>query len=757
MDKSTSSDSSAQEIPPRPQPLVVIPERIPESLKALKQFVVWRYFWIADRQIWDKPPLNARTGNLASSTNPGTWGTFTHAITSYASGLFDGIGLVLCKKNHIVGVDLDHCRNTDTGDIESWAWEIMRELNTYTEISPSGTGLRFLAEGTLPGKGRKKGAIELYDNARYLTLTGQHVEGTPTSIEPRQEAVNALLVRVFGSSQTEPNPPNPQPNGISSRFEDNEILAKACAARNGEKFTRLWNGSTADYTRNGNAGHNEADLALCALIAFWTRDPEQLDRLFRRSGLMRPKWDESRGGETYGAMTIRKALEFQGEAWHAQGIDDEIDISSTENNNVSDQDQTDAGAGDEQPPSEHRDAQDAQQQSQHQQSPPGGSQRRSASKGKVILNGRKQLISCQHNALWWLETHGYAPKIRLDTFTQQIQGDGTLLIDEVIIEFVRLIEAKTLIRWAQAHVQSALVSLGTRQGHSSLVTWLDSLTWDQEARLDNFFIETCEAEENDYTRACAKVFFLQAVARAYRPGCKADLVVTLIGDQGIGKSKVLSQLVPDLSWYTDDLGGDLYERKVAEGLQGKWLIEFSEFARINRSTIDMTKAFLSRQVDHYRPAYGHIAKDFPRQCVFVGTTNNPLPLQDLENRRFMPIRCPRIMIDVTPERRDQLWAEAVYRYKAGESWWITEHALIETAKEKQQEARQHDEWEDILREALVGRTTISMEDAAKKLAIPIDRLDRGTQTRIGLALKAIGLTRKRDGKALRPYFWERSP
>jgi putative DNA primase/helicase len=91
-----------------------------------------------------------------------------------------------------------------------------------------------------------------------------------------------------------------------------------------------------------------------------------------------------------------------------------------------------------------------------------------------------------------------------------------------------------------------------------------------------------------------------------------------------------------------------------------------EFARINRSTIDVTKSFLSRLTDSYRPAYGRVARDFPRQCIFIGTTNNPKPLQDVENRRFLPLWCPKTFIDLRPQERDQLWAEAVHRYQAGE-------------------------------------------------------------------------------------------
>jgi putative DNA primase/helicase len=167
----TSADLS---LPPKPTALRVIPNAIPPELKALPQWVVWRYFWQSEK--WDKPPLCARDGNLASSTNPKTWSAFDEAMNTYASGLFDGIGFVFVKENRLVGIDLDHCRDTETGDVAPWAQTIINDFVTYTEISPSGTGIHLIAAGTLPGKGVKTPRGEMYDTGRYLTITGHRLE-----------------------------------------------------------------------------------------------------------------------------------------------------------------------------------------------------------------------------------------------------------------------------------------------------------------------------------------------------------------------------------------------------------------------------------------------------------------------------------------------------------------------------------------------------------------------------------------------------
>ena len=223
--------------------------------------------------------------------------------------------------------------------------------------------------------------------------------------------------------------------------------------------------------------------------------------------------------------------------------------------------------------------------------------------------------------------------------------------------------------WSQEHVRSALVEIARHNAFSSLTEWLDSLKWDGTYRLDSFFPTAYGTESTPYSAACSHVLFVSGVARAYQPGCQADVMVVLIGPQGLGKSMGLASLCPDPTWYADDLGCDLSDRKAGEGLRGKWLIEFSEFSRINRATLDVVKAFISRRSDYYRPAYGRTHKDYPRTCVFAGTTNDDHPFHDRENRRFMPLHCVQADQDWIAANRDQLWAEAVARYRGRAKWW----------------------------------------------------------------------------------------
>src|SRR5262249_49349701 len=154
---------------------------------------------------WDKPPVCARGEQLASSTNPATWSDFATACAAYRDRDLDGLGLVLhVPEDHegdmLVAIDLDHGRGPDTGVVMQWAWEVVKELASYTEASPSGEGLRIFLYGRLPPEGRKRGNVECYDGltlegkpgGRYVTVTGQHVEFTPRTIERRQEALSAF-------------------------------------------------------------------------------------------------------------------------------------------------------------------------------------------------------------------------------------------------------------------------------------------------------------------------------------------------------------------------------------------------------------------------------------------------------------------------------------------------------------------------------------------------------------------------------------
>ncbi len=269
----------------------------PVELATRPQWVAWKL-----EQRDDKPtkvPYNAHTGARASSTDPHTWATFEEACAFCSAQHCEGVGYVLSPDDPYVGVDLDKCRDPQTGRIEQWAKDVIKRLASYTEISPSHTGLRIFIRGTLPPHGRRKGRIEIYAQARFLTITGDRYLGAPSTIQDRADELMAWHTEVFGA------PPEPRENGHVQRspvqLADADLLLKARNASNGGTFWALWNG---DYSSYGS--QSEADLALVSHLAFWTGpDPARLDQLFRASGMMREKWDRA----SYRDPTLTKALD----------------------------------------------------------------------------------------------------------------------------------------------------------------------------------------------------------------------------------------------------------------------------------------------------------------------------------------------------------------------------------------------------------------------------------------------------------------
>ncbi len=267
-------------------------------MRDLKQWVCWRSEERDGRPT--KIPYSPLTSKRASSTDPDTWSGYPEAVAAYKEYEYDGIGFVFTEADPFCGVDLDRCLDPETGEIEPWAQEIIDELDSYTEISPSGTGVHILVRATLPEGRNRKGRIEMYGRDRYFTMSGRHLKGTPRTVEGRQEQILALRRRVLGepvSPNSHETPRSEASNGLSNQ----EVLMKAAAADNGEKFRQLWAGDTSGYT-----SASEADQALCSLLAFWTGpDSERIDSLFRQSGLYRQKWERT----DYRDRTISRALD----------------------------------------------------------------------------------------------------------------------------------------------------------------------------------------------------------------------------------------------------------------------------------------------------------------------------------------------------------------------------------------------------------------------------------------------------------------
>jgi putative DNA primase/helicase len=269
--------------------------------------------------------------------------------------------------------------------------------------------------------------------------------------------------------------------------------------------------------------------------------------------------------------------------------------------------------------------------------------------------------------------------------------------------------------------------------------YLNGLEWDRVNRLERWCNECLGTELSDYTSAVGKWWMISAVARALEPGCQADHMLLLEGEQGARKSTALRILAGD--WYLPELP-DVRGKDAAHALHGRWIVECGELEAMRRSGMTSTaiKDFLTRPIDIYRPAYARNVVRRPRSVVFAGTTNDYESLSDPTGaRRFWPIRCSVIDRKKLTEWRDQLWAESVARFNAGEQWHPTE-ALSGKVAEQQEDRFQEDSWTGIVlagaaRHALAPFT---IADAMGWLGVPPEKWTKASDVRVGAILHRAG-------------------
>ena len=275
---------------------------------------------------------------------------------------------------------------------------------------------------------------------------------------------------------------------------------------------------------------------------------------------------------------------------------------------------------------------------------------------------------------------------------------------------------------------------------------LDRLRWDGTRRLDGWLTTYLGATgEDEYLKAIGPMFLISMVARVYRPGCKVDYMLVFEGEQGGAKSQACAILAGE--WFSDALPTDVKGKDASQHFRGKWLIEVGELSAFTRAETEALKAFVTRDTERYRPAYGRLEVIEPRQCVFVGTTNSRSYLKDeTGGRRFWPVSVGKIDLEALRRDCDPLFAEAVARFRAGEEWWPDrdfEHRVIAPEQDKRQEA---DPWEGPIAAYVEGKNEVNVSQIARS-ALDFEAMARvGTidQRRITSVLKRLGWEAERN-------------
>lgn len=313
------------------------------------------------------------------------------------------------------------------------------------------------------------------------------------------------------------------------------------------------------------------------------------------------------------------------------------------------------------------------------------------------------------------------------------------------------------INLSEQTVCAVVNAVAKRNKFNPIVDYLDSLRWDGVGRIDHWLHKYFSAENTRFNREAGSKYLIGAVARARNSGCKMDTALILEGEQGTRKSSALRILAGE-EYFTDEYLA-IGSKDSYMTIQGNWIVEMSELESLRKAEVEQIKQFLSRQVDRYRPPYGRLVIDQPRQCVLIGTTNNDTYLQDSTgHRRFWPVKITQVDLHQLARDRDQLWAEADNKYQQGESWWFddTEDYVIE----QQVKREVQDPWTDLIIDYLevnLKREITTNDILANALEVTPDKRNRANEMRVGKIMVKLNWMKKRISRnGVRQYVYIRN-
>jgi len=591
-----------------------------------------------DRPVWVNWKLETRNnkqtklpyqtnGKLASVSNPKTWTTYDNAAQKSSN-----IGIVLTGA--LLVVDLDHVLDAEGNVLAAYTslQTFLDAADTFIEISQSHTGLHafFALTEPLILLTHKHAPAEAYVDKRYIATTGVPF-GVLKPIRTITAAHAVELLALVGLSQEKR-----QSTGGETTFEDNELLERMWSAKNGAVIQKLYNGDIAKY----DGDESRADAALLLHLAFWSgRNAAQMERVWLASPLAKRAKTQERAD--YRTRSIESAIKNCKEVYTSPTSG--IDFLFT-----------------------------------------------TGAKGEKLYNKNTENVCriLRHHA-------DFKGKIRFDQFKNRIEiQDGKewrAFIDSDAIDIQTRISIlfPFMRSIGKEMVFDAAVKVGKEMAIDSGADFIRGLKWDQKPRLDEWLSKTYGTPSDPYHVAVGANWLKGMVRRIVGPGSKFDYVLVLEGPQGIKKSMSLSVLgyINDKeNWHVEStMSPD--SKDFFMQFEGKAIIEFSEGETLSRTEVKKMKSIITTASDRYRPAYGRIAEDFPRRCVFAMSTNQEEYLKDeTGNRRWLPVKVIAGEVDIEWLRsnRDQLFAEAYERVMVRKETTY-EFPIEETIR--QQEAR----------------------------------------------------------------------
>ena len=694
------------------------PRNLPKYLQEHGRFCLWKYTWNKKQEKWDKPPRKPCFPETpASKNNPADFTDMATAL-SFSAG-YDGLGIHIGFSDDISAIDIDHCID-EAGNLSMMAQSIIELMDSYTEYSPSGKGIRiiFRAPGLVYDRDAyliknsnaapreewpQAQGLEVYvanpDNTYYVTVTGDTMRAE--DVQERTQQLLQLLNKYMKREKPTPTSVKAFPVGASLDLSDRELLDKARNADNGDKFKALYD--RGDWKGQGYGSQSEADLALCGILAYWTnRDPARIDNLFRESVLCREKWDERHGPNTYGEATIIKAVESCDKVYSPRTFDA--------------------------PPPPEPPAYMVQQTKAQGKPEKKNTQKKAASRPAVKADLRNhpafriaanlraqgvpedkihaQLVSYANNDCVppmqeeQIETIfnlvlSYPAKTKLAqmlpgkerlsraALAEQMEAMGVGIRYNVITceyeplgrtEAGRVMSQDDLItllhdaladyfKGVSFDTLNAYVTLQARENeYNPVLDTLRAVEWDGRDRLPQLF-ELIGIEADNLSQVLVTKWLKQSVALLFNDPADpygADGVLVFNGEQGAGKTSLFRHLALRDAWFGEGMTVNDRDKDTTRRIVTTWIAELGEVESTLKSDISALKAFVSAAVDHYRLPYGRNDVVAPRMTSLCATCNSDRYLIDpTGNRRWWSVPFTRTVPRAELVALDalQLWAQ----------------------------------------------------------------------------------------------------
>lgn len=588
-----------------------------DEIKKLPVWLLWKKEKKNDN--FTKIPYT-KVGSYAATDNPNTWDTFDN-LYSLVGEKYSGIGIVFEKSAGIIGIDLDHC--VTDGEIDDDLLPLIKKAATYTEYSPSGTGVHMLfrtdedvtilkKKHTFDKTTRK--AIEAYSWGRFFTFTEDETRHSkPIRTVNETELITILQTVGYPWGADEAEESNiPEENKI--HLSDKELLSKMFNSKNGDKVKRLYEGDIEDSDNDPSA----ADYSLCCHLAFWTqKDFTQIERIWCNSPLGQREKTQKR--KDYRTATINNAIKQTQEVYTQQVSASDVDYEFL---------MVERGTKDNKYMVAALVFANITRVIRYHP----------VLKGKFRLNDFSHMTeTCLMNDEWVALNDSTISKVRE-------------MISEQFPEFVTL--SKEMVTDAVMHAAS-----GNKVNPPK--DYIVSLVWDKEPRLNSWLHNAYGTPDDELHQSIGSNWFKGLVKRVIIPGCQFDEVLALESPQGWRKSTSIRAL--GQPWHvetTHSIESKDFYLLIAQNI----IVEFSEGEIFDRSSVNKIKAEITKTEDQVRPPYERGIMKFKRSCVFAITTNKLELKDDTGNRRWLPVQMKKPAdIDWIIEHRDQLYAEAYYR------------------------------------------------------------------------------------------------